>query len=48
MPDVADLLALAARAAKAAGDQLAARRGAFAGIGLQNGRDIKLNADEQA
>ncbi|MEO1642606.1 MAG: inositol monophosphatase [Pseudomonadota bacterium] len=48
MPDLISLLTLATKAAKAAGDELAARKGAFEGIAIQDGRDIKLNADRAA
>ncbi|MEM1036206.1 MAG: inositol monophosphatase [Pseudomonadota bacterium] len=48
MPDHASLLALAVTAAKAAGTELAARKEAFQGIALTDGRDIKLNADRAA
>ncbi|MEL7231049.1 MAG: inositol monophosphatase [Pseudomonadota bacterium] len=48
MPNLIPLLALATKAAKAAGDELAARKGAFQGIAVQDGRDIKLNADRAA
>jgi len=41
-------LDLAIRAAKAAGDALAARNGDFVGVNSADGRDIKLKADEAA
>lgn len=48
MPDPAVLLDLAVKAARAAGAELAARKGAFEGVAVQDGRDIKLNADRAA
>ncbi|WOR15397.1 inositol monophosphatase [Hyphomonas sp. FCG-A18] len=48
MTDLSALLDLAVKAAQAAGDELAARKGDFIGIAVQKGRDIKLNADRAA
>ncbi|MEM1087114.1 MAG: inositol monophosphatase [Pseudomonadota bacterium] len=48
MLDPSALLAIAVKAARAAGTELADRKAAFQGIAVKQGRDIKLNADRAA